>query len=245
MQSDDARPDDYDPRSLESLRGLARYHAWIRDAFGDIFRGRVLEVGAGTGNFAETWVGDADEAVLVEPAPALHTRLAARFAQNPRVRVIGDTLAGAMASGAVAPASLDAVAIINVLEHLDDDVGELVRMREALRPGGALAVFVPAIPAIYGSLDALVGHRRRYTREGLAAAVRSAGLEVEDLRWFDAAGVVPWWLVGRVLRARSFDGPLGPLYDRWVVPVVSRVERRYGPPVGKNLLCLARAPEVR
>jgi SAM-dependent methyltransferase len=245
MHSSDEPTLDYDPRSLEALSGLARYHAWIRGDFGDVLRGRVAEVGAGTGNFSETWVDGADEATLIEPAPQLHTLLAKRFAGRAHVKVVGATLEEALATGSLARESLDALTMVNVLERVEDDLGELRRVREALRPGGAVALFVPAIQAIYGSLDALVGHHRRYEREGLGRVVRDAGFEVETLRWFDVAGVVPWWLVGRVLRARSFDGPLGPLYDRLVVPVMSRVERAVPPPLGKNLLCVARVPRSR
>lgn len=233
---------DYDPRSLEALSGLARYHAWIRDAFGPVLRGRVAEVGAGTGNFSVTWVDGADEATLIEPAPQLYGALSQRFADRKRVKVVGATLEEALSRGDLAPGSLDALVMVNVLEHVEDDLGELRRVRTALRPGGVVALFVPAIQAIYGSLDALVGHHRRYEREGLARVVREAGFAVEDLRWFDVAGVIPWWLVGKVMRARSFGGPLGPLYDRLVVPVMSRVEGVVTPPVGKNLLCVARSP---
>lgn len=245
MPSPDAPTLDYDPRSLEALSGLARYHAWIREAFGEVLRGRVAEVGAGTGNFSETWVDGASEATLVEPAPQLHTILAKRFENKHHVKVVGATLEGAIESGAVPRESLDALVMVNVLEHVADDLGELRRVRSTLRPGGAVALFVPAIQAIYGSLDALVGHHRRYGRESLAAVVRDAGFVVEDLRWFDVAGVVPWWIVGKVLRAKSFGGPLGPIYDRVVVPVMSRVERAVTPPLGKNLLCVARAPASR
>jgi SAM-dependent methyltransferase len=239
-------PAEYDASSLESLQSLENYLAWIRDAFGGDLRGRVLEVGAGTGNYAAAWVDRVDEAVLLEPASAPRARLVERFGAHPRVTIVGGGVAEALAGplgapgGALASGSFEVVTLVNVLEHLDDDVGELARLRPLLRRDGALLLLVPALPALYGSLDALVGHRRRYTRAGLGATVRAAGYAIERLEWFDVAGVVPWWLVGRVARARSFDGPLGPLYDRVVVPIMSRVERRHAPPIGKNLLCVAR-----
>ncbi len=227
---------DYDARSLETLASLQRYSRWIRDGFGAALRGRVLEVGAGTGNFAETWVPECASAVLLEPAASPRALLESRFAGDARVRVVDVPLADATDLG-----TFDAVVLVNVLEHLDDDAAELARVRAHLAPGGAVLLFVPALPALYGSLDALVGHRRRYTRQTLGAAVRAAGLEVVRMRWFDVLGVVPWWIVGRVLRKPSFDGPLAPLYDRAVVPWASVLERVLPPLLGKNLLCVARA----
>lgn len=231
-------PTDYDPRSLEALQPLRRYHAWIRASFGDRLRGRVLEVGAGTGTFAETWIDEADEAWLLEPAGQPRATLTRRFGGRPRVHVLPGTLADAR--GPIAAHTLDTVVMVNVLEHLPDDVEALTLAQGLLGPAGGLCLFVPALPALYGSLDALVGHQRRYTPATLRKAVTAAGFTVETLRWFDLAGVVPWWVVGRVIRARSFDGPLGALYDRWVVPWARAMESRFAPPLGKNLLCIAR-----
>jgi hypothetical protein len=94
--------------------------------------------------------------------------------------------------------------------------------------------------AIYGSLDALVGHVRRYERAQLRGVVTEAGFRVETLRWLDAAGVIPWFVVGRVLRPRRFSPGLARLYDRAVVPVARVLEEWVEPPWGKNLLCIAR-----
>src|SRR5205085_1761515 len=103
-------------------------------------------------------------------------------------------------------------------------------------------IFVPAVRWLYGSLDAQVHHYRRYSRHGLARVVRRAGLELLSLRTFDGAGVVPWLVAGRVLRQRAFSPVAARIYDRWVVPVTSRMERWIRPPVGKNLICVAQRP---
>ena len=134
----------------------------------------------------------------------------------------------------------DAAVLVNVLEHIDDDLGALRRLHAMLRPGGALLVFVPANAWLYGSLDALVGHVRRYGREELRTVVDRAGFAIDTLRWVDAGGVAPWYFVGRVLRRRKFDPAVGRLYDRAVVPLLRVVEGAVAPPIGKNLLCIAR-----
>lgn len=229
-------PGHYAGQDLEALGDLVNYQAWILRWIRPCLRGRVLELGAGTGAISAHYVDLVGEATLVEPAANLAATLRARFGDRPHVTVHEGTLD----SVDVAPGSLDAVVMVNVLEHIPDDVGALRRARELVRPGGAVAVFVPALQALYGSLDALVGHERRYERAALGEAMAAAGLRVETLRWIDVGGVLPWIVAGRVLKRPRFDQAAATLYDRVAVPLLRAVEEAVEPPLGKNLLCIAR-----
>lgn len=239
-----AAPGDYDGHDLEVLADLPRYSRMILDAFGGAVRGRVLEVGAGTGNFSAYWLAQANEAVLVEPAEHLHARLAQRFAHQPTVQTwhgIADTLPDAMIAG-----GFDCIVLCNVLEHIEDDVSTVRHLATLLRPGGTLCLFVPAIPALYGTLDKMVHHLRRYTRTSLRAAIAPSGLQIEQLHYLDLLGVLPWLLVGRVLKKKRFGQEAG-LYDRVGVPITRALEtqikqRSLAVPVGKSLAMVARKP---
>lgn len=226
----------YDGQDLEALGDLKRYQSWILRWIRPHLRGRVLEVGAGTGAIAQHYVDLVGEAVLLEPAANLAGQLRARFGDRAHVTVHEGTLESLDRP----EGSLDAVMMVNVLEHIPDDLGTLRRLYALLRPGGALAVLVPAMGAIYGTLDARVGHVRRYERAQLREVVTAAGFRVETLRWLDAAGVIPWFVAGRVLRQRRFSPGAARLYDRVAVPISRAVEERVEPPWGKNLICIAR-----
>ena len=63
------------------------------------------------------------------------------------------------------------------MEHVRDDAAFVRAAHRLLAPGGHLLLFVPALPAIYGSLDEAFEHFRRYTRPVLAERLRGAGLE--------------------------------------------------------------------
>lgn len=233
----------YDGQDSEALADLPRYQSWILEAFRPHLGGRVVEIGAGIGNVAMRYAPSAEEAVLIEPAPNLHPRLAERFAGHANVRVLGTTLERAIEGGTARRGTFDAVVLINVLEHIADDTGFLRTARSLLKPRGALLVFVPALPWLYGSLDELVGHERRYTAGSLSPVVRRAGFEVSRMQYFDVFGVVPWLLVGRVLRAKTFDERSAKAYDRVVVPLARVIEQAVAPPLGKNLSCVAHAVE--
>jgi SAM-dependent methyltransferase len=136
-------------------------------------------------------------------------------------------------------AAFDTAILVNVLEHVEDDRAMLDLLRGLLKPGGSLLLFVPALPWLFGTLDAIHGHHRRYTRASLQSVVERAGFTLRVLRYFDVLGVVPWLIAGRILRQTRFDPNAARLYDRFFVPVGSRLERLVEPGLGKNLLCIA------
>jgi hypothetical protein len=70
----------------------------------------------------------------------------------------------------------------------------------AIRPGGVVAVLVPAHPALYCDLDKNLGHFRRYTEASLVGLFREAGFVVETSRFFNWVGAVGWYLFGRILK---------------------------------------------
>ena len=232
----------YPGRDLETMSALEGYTRFILESLGGAPTGDVLEVGAGIGNVATHYLGGAASVVLVEPDVALCARLRERVGADPKVRVLCATLEQAVERGDVAAARFDFAVLVNVLEHVDDDVGLLRLLGSRLVPGGRLLLFVPALPALFGSLDEAVGHVRRYLRHTLASAVTGAGLVIEQLGYVDLLGVVPWFIAGRVLRRPGLDPVAARLYDKIGVPLSRALERRVHPPIGRNLACVARAP---
>jgi SAM-dependent methyltransferase len=229
----------YVGQDLEALAEIPNYQNWILRHFRPHLHGRVLEIGAGVGTLSALYRDRVDTAVLLEPAPNLIDRLRTRFEGDTGVTVLGDRLDQARASGDLADASFDAVVLINVLEHIDDDAAMLDDIRELLKPGGMLLLFVPALQWLFGSLDTLVGHRRRYHKRALRSLLEREGFAIQDLRYFDALGVLPWYVTGRVIKAKLFNERAARIYDTIGVPVGRLAETFVTPPVGKNLLCVA------
>jgi SAM-dependent methyltransferase len=236
----------YEGQDLEALADIPNYQQWIVRHFIDRVAGRVLEVGAGIGSISRLYATAAGETVLIEPADNLTQRLRDNIGCIPSVRVFSGLLEDLTRSSSrpagLSDESFDLAVMVNVLEHVDDDVALLGILRRLLRPGGSLFLFVPAHMWLFGSLDALVHHRRRYSTISLGDVVRQSGFAVETMRYFDVLGVVPWFVAGRVLRQRQFNARAAKLYDSLVVPIGAKLEGLVSPPVGKNVLCLARRP---
>jgi SAM-dependent methyltransferase len=224
---------------LERLGTATRFFDWVVDQFRPHLRGHVLEVGAGLGTITRRLLERDPKLTMValEPAGNLYADLEALAAINPRVRAYNETLA----TWSPEPGErFDAVMYLNVLEHIEDDAAELRRAANVLRPGGALLVFVPGLERLYSDLDWQAGHYRRYGVRQLRELVTAAGFEPVKLTYFDALGVLPYWVVYRLLGRTRIAGSTLWGYDRVLVPVsraIQAVVRR--PPVGKNVLLVA------
>jgi 2-polyprenyl-3-methyl-5-hydroxy-6-metoxy-1,4-benzoquinol methylase len=230
-------------QDLERLGTARHFFDWVLDEFDPYLRGRVLEVGAGLGTITHRLVErDPDLSVVaLEPADNVYTGLAAFAALEPRVVAHQRTLA----EHPVDPdGRFDAVVYLNVLEHIEDDARELRLAADALRSGGALLVFGPALQWLYSELDYRAGHYRRYGLARLRGLATTAGLEVVSLRYFDVLGVLPYYLAYRLLRHDDISGSTLWGYDRVVVPLSRQLQRLVlpRPPLGKNVILIARKP---
>jgi SAM-dependent methyltransferase len=234
--SGDGKPD-YPGKDLEAMAFAVNYHRWIIDEFAPYLGDTVAEVGAG--------IGSVSRLLLRKPI----TRLVAFEPSGNMYPVLAETLRGEDRASAVndfftpqyAQAGFDSAVYINVLEHIEDDRGELANALRALRPGGHLLVFVPALAWLYSDFDRHIHHFRRYAKGALASLVGDAGFTLVKARYFDLAGIIPWY-VNFVLLKNSIGSTRVSLYDRLAVPVMRRVESAVAPPIGKNVLLVATKP---
>lgn len=231
-----AAPFSYSGDELDALADADNYYRSILSTFAPHLGEHVVEVGAGTGTFASYLLQapGVRRLTLIEPAENNFPRLRARYGGDARVTLRKGYL------DAFAPTlRADALVAVNVLEHVERDVDFLRDARRALTPAGRLLLFVPATPAIFGTLDRAFEHYRRYTKLTLTDRLREAGLQVHTARYVNLPGVVSWFLAGRVLRKRTITRRDVRLYDRLVTPWVSWLDRRIEPPVGQSLVAVA------
>lgn len=235
-----ASPVPGDPTGAETLERLAadapRYNRWLTSRVAPWVGRRVLEIGAGIGNMAEYFL-DRERLVLAEPEAAYRDRLLSRFAGKPNVKVVPLRLPAVDAG--LAAERLDTVICLNVLEHVEADVAALEAMRGLLAPRGRVVLLVPALRALYGSLDTALGHFRRYTPAELREKIAAAGLRLVHIEYFNLGGVLGWWVTGRVLRRTIIPSGSLRLYDA-LVPLF-RLERLLPWRLGQSLIAVGEA----
>ena len=221
---------------------------------------RVLDLGGGSGRHAyeayrrgaDVVACDADEGelrIVAAMAAAMHKAREAPTTAHARP-VAGDGTA--MPFG---HAVFDRVIAAEVLEHIHDDQAALREIARVLRPGGLLAVTVPAwlpericwrLSDDYHNVPG--GHVRIYTRPELEGKLRRAGLTVG--RHHHAHGLhSPYWWLKCAVGVGDDDHPLARAYHRLLVwdimkrPAPTRLaERALNPLIGKSLVLYARKP---
>lgn len=216
--------------NLEERLALAeqapRYLAWVAGRCEPYLGARVLDFGAGTGNLTRLLVREEREVVAFEP-----------FAEHAAIlrERLGDEVT---VTETLDHDGFDSAVCVNVLEHIEDDVGALADIHRVLRPGGPLLALVPAHPALYGANDRLSGHERRYTKPELREKLERAGFTVHELRHVNPVGALGWLMSGKVLRRGEITGGSLRLYDR-AVPVLRQLDR-LPLPIGLSLWAVAR-----
>ncbi len=223
----------YPGKELEAMSFAVNYHRWIIDEFEPYLGETVAEVGAGIGSVSQLLLRKRIKRLFAfEPSQNMYPVLERNLGRDERCRPI---------HGFFGPRyrGFDSVVYVNVLEHIQDDRGELASAREALHPTGHLLLFVPALSWLYSDADEQMGHVRRYTKRALCRLVEEAGFGIVRARYFDLAGVVPWYVNFVLLRSSLRSGSVS-LYDTLVVPTMRVVEKWLPPPIGKNVLLVAK-----
>lgn len=229
--------------TFDDLRRMAEAHNYPRWLVGLAApylppRARLLEIGGGVGSITEHLLNEGHQVTAVDKNPFCAAYLRHRFHRRDDVEVVeGDFLD--VRAPALDPASFDAAVCVNVLEHVADDVRLLDRAADLLRPGGILFLVVPAHPALFGSIDESLGHVRRYDRSDLLSKTEGR-FETVRCAYLNSIGAAAWWWNNRVVRANRQSILQIWIFDRLVVPWLSRCERAASPPFGQSVWYVGR-----
>lgn len=231
----------YVGKDLEAMSFAVNYHRWILDEFRPFLGKKLVEVGSGTGSFSELLLEEKPESLtVVEPSDMfdyLKENISA-IETGTKVNFHQSIFAG-VRHAIAADSQPDSIIYVNVLEHIEDDSGELSMIHETLPENGKCFIFVPALQSLYGEFDRKIGHFRRYTKKEIAEKCEAAGFRILKIKYFDLAGILPWYVKYKMLKSDSLESGAVALYDKIAVPVISRFEKYLSMPVGKNILLVA------
>ncbi len=147
--------------------------------YGNMPKGaRILEIGCGTGHNLPMLArfGEVD-AIEIDPA-------AREIASERLGKPVGDAPLPDLPG--VARGSYDLVAVLDVVEHIEDDVAALKGMASLLKPGGKILIAVPAHQWLWSAHDVVNHHHRRYSKGSLVKAIEAAGLTSRKLTYFNS-----------------------------------------------------------
>ncbi len=222
-------------RWFSELGQLDAYNDWTVSQITPYLGNTVLEVGCGIGIFTERFAKIVEQVRAIDIDPNFVKEAVRRMAHLPNVTVTeGDVTKTEVGD------QFDSVIMLDILEHIEDDVDVLTRLRSCLKSDGRLIIKVPAVSAIYNRMDAAAGHYRRYNRGTLHAALDQAGFQSLRIWGFNLIGVFGWWLNGSLLGRTIPSSNHFSNFNR-LLPVLKFIERKLPPPIGLSLFAVATA----
>ncbi|MBV8730386.1 MAG: glycosyltransferase [Acidobacteriia bacterium] len=207
---------------LDSLAGTKRFNTWMADTIRPWLGPRVLELGAGIGNMTQHLSRSRKLYVATDVDEEHLARLRVRFQSRPNLRSARCDLRERSDFAALGR-DFDTVVCLNVLEHVEDDLRGLQNIYYSLKPGGRAIVLVPQDQSVYGTLDEVLGHYRRYSKAELRGRMEEAGFRVERILEFNRITRPGWYWNGRILRRRDFGALQLHAFDL-LVPLWKRLD---------------------
>ena len=231
----------YSGTELDHAALATNWKSYFRSRLARYITGNVLEVGAGLGGTTvQLRDGRQKSWLCLEPDAALAARLgstleATRSPQPTRV-VVGNL--------GVLPEHdrFDCILYIDVLEHIEDDTGEMQHAARHLAPGGTLVVLCPAFQVLFSELDRALGHYRRYTKRTIAA-VFPRSLERVELFYLDALGMLASLANRFFLRQSAPNEGQVKFWDSRIIPVSRLLDPLLVHLIGRSVIAVYRRPD--
>lgn len=200
-----------DPTAYESMSAVEDKHWWFvarRRIIASLIErfvrppagAKVLEAGCGTGGNLALLAryGKLD---AFEYDPTARAKAAAKQVAEIDFGALPDQVARA-------DGSYDLIALLDVLEHIEEDEASLQRLGGLLRDDGKLLLTVPAVPSLWSEHDVIHHHHRRYTRRSLEQCIAKAGLKVERIGYFNSLLFPIAWVQRQAQRLTGRHAPL-------------------------------------
>lgn len=222
------------------LKNAEHYHHWLISKVHSYLGDRILEIGIGDGSYTKL-LGKKELIVGIDVAEDCVDFCQKEFSSESYIKCLKlDLLVDNLEE--IKSYNLDSAFCFNVLEHVDDDVNFLKKVREIINDGSNFAIIVPAVSFLYGEMDRLAGHFRRYNKKSLVTAVEKAGWQVVKIEHINFLGAIGWWLANRTIKPKTLnDAKINKqiiLFDKFILPITKVVDiftRRF---FGQSLLII-------
>lgn len=208
---------------LDIMSGAKRFNRWMADTLLPYIIGDVLELGAGIGNLTILLCPGRRRYIATDLDTAALKRLRERARDQPNLTTAKCDITQPSEFERYVN-SIDTVLCLNVLEHIEDDTTALRSIHSCLKPGGRALILVPQGMQVFGSLDEVLEHRRRYSKRELRTKMSAAGFRVDRILEFNRITYPGWFLNSRILGRRTLSRTQLKLFDL-LVPVWRRIDR--------------------
>jgi SAM-dependent methyltransferase len=227
------------PTFSSAIADATSYTRWISETFAPYAKGRILEVGIGHGGYF-VFLSKLGRYTGIDIDPQNVASARRRF---PQADFRVSDICAKQFQSEFPQGSVDTIVCCNVIEHIENDRLAVANLANVLSTGGHLLLLVPALRQLYGDMDRLAGHHRRYDQSMMRRTLDGLPLEIRELRFFNPVGGVAWW-INTFFRHKSLDSHAINaqirIFDRLVVPVSRGLDFLTRGFFGQSLICIAR-----
>lgn len=225
---------------------------------------RLLDIGCGFGRHAYGAARQGASVIACDLAPEELKQVRSTYYAMKQNNEIDKGVEVASVVGDVtdlpfSDASFNQIVASEVLEHIVDDEKALSELFRVLKPGGEIAVTVPAFfpekicwlfSEDYHAPKAEGGHVRIYTKKELRAKLGSAGF-VAGFSHFSHSLHSPYWWLKCLVGPENKNNRLVNLYHKFLCwdlmkqpTLTTKIEKMLNPVLGKSLVVYAQKPAV-
>jgi len=209
-----------------------------------ISQGNILDVGCGTG-----FILEALQTAYAGKCETWGIDISEMAVQVCHAKGLTQVRQGVLENNALPAHYFDLVMFLDMIEHLEHDLGTLLRAKHYLKPQGQILITVPAYQFLWSAHDEIHHHKRRYTKKQLTELLQQAGYEVVFSSYFNTF-LFPLIAIARLLnnlhdRHHQSDAKMpSDLVNRFLYQIF-KLEKNLVPkipfPFGVSLVCLARS----
>jgi len=221
--------------TLLKMRVMKNNNLWSYNIIKPFLGRKILELGSGIGTISKYLVERQKEVTLTDINERYIEYLEKRFIGNPWIKVVKADVS--KIDEILEGKKFDTVIGINILEHIENDVRTIQRLKNILTIEGKLLLIVPAHKILFGSLDTSLGHYRRYSKKELKDKLEKEGFYIEKLEYMNFLGAIGWFFQFKILKRKRMPKGSIKLFDK-LIPLVGLIEKYIKFPFGMSLLCI-------
>lgn len=236
-----------DPSGFQTLEQFAearKFNEWLFQTLVPYCKGRILEAGSGIGNISELLMQKKFHLTVTDLREEYCIHLRKRFGSNPFLDDVVQLDLSVVQFSTFHPeliGKFDTVITSNVIEHIEEDDLAVRNCTSMLASKGHLIVLVPAFQRLYNGFDKELGHYKRYNATSLRHLMVKEGLEVIHTQYFNATGLVGWFISGFLLKKKIIPNGQLKLFEQ-LVPLIKLIDKFTFNKVGLSVIAVARKP---
>jgi ubiquinone/menaquinone biosynthesis C-methylase UbiE len=185
-------------KTLEIMKEAKWYNHWLLSFIEPYLKGKILEVGAGIGNFT-------DEFIKYGKVTAIDINKS--YIKKLKVKDVSAGLGNIeYAKYFFKDRKFNTIIALNVIEHINDDKKALRNIYKLLNKNGYYVMLVPAYQSLYSTFDKEIGHYRRYDMEDIKKKLQHANFSIISIRYLNWWAFIGWWVFLKSAKRKGMPG---------------------------------------